>query len=139
MKKLKFKLISPNKVIEQEVDEVSLPSVQGQITILPNHEPLLVELDFGELITKNQNKKTYFAISTGFANISKDNEITVVVDLAASEREISEEKAKQAILDAKKTIKDNKDISKEESIMIEASMRLAMIELKLARKLKKKI
>src|SRR3990167_2974785 len=85
-----LQIITPEKtVFDDEVDQVSLPTSQGQITILPNHTGLITNIEPGELIYKKHNKETLLASGFGFAQVAKDN-VKVLVDLAAPEEEIEE-------------------------------------------------
>ena len=46
--KIKFKIATPEKVVyEDEVDQATLPTKMGEITILPNHIPVVSSLVAG--------------------------------------------------------------------------------------------
>ncbi len=50
---LLFEIITPEKVIyKDEVSEIIVPTVNGEIAILPNHINLLTQINPGELIIK---------------------------------------------------------------------------------------
>src|SRR4030043_422677 len=55
---LHLQIITPEKItFDDEVDQVSLPSTTGQITILPNHIPLVTSIEAGELFFKQHQKE----------------------------------------------------------------------------------
>jgi len=81
-KTIQLKIATPERLIlELEVDQVSLPTRLGEITILPNHIPLVTALDFGEMLAKKGTEDIPFAIWGGFAEIA-DNRVIVLADVA---------------------------------------------------------
>ena len=50
-KQLKLKIVTPERlVLEEMVDQVSLPTTLGEITILPDHIPLITGLASGKTL-----------------------------------------------------------------------------------------
>jgi F-type H+-transporting ATPase subunit epsilon len=65
---MKFQIITPERVVfSDEVDQVSLMTTTGEITILPHHIPLVTVLKPGELRYKKDNEEQAIAVSGGFA------------------------------------------------------------------------
>lgn len=94
---LKLKIVTPERVmLETEADSVSLPTSQGEITILPNHIPLVSNLDPGELRYKIGAKEEYFAVSGGFVEVKKTHEVIVLADAAEFGHEIDVSRAERA-------------------------------------------
>lgn len=62
-------------VHEGEVSQVSLPAVDGEITVLKGHIPLITLLKEGEIKTKEKN----IPIKKGFAEINGEK-VVVLVD-----------------------------------------------------------
>src|SRR3989344_2418234 len=59
---IKFKIVTPERLVYQdEVDQVSLPTQDGEITVLPNHIPLVSILKPGQLIVKKGQTETAMA------------------------------------------------------------------------------
>ena len=49
--KLVLEIITPIKVVlSEEVDELTIPTVDGEISILPNHVNLLTKIAPGEMV-----------------------------------------------------------------------------------------
>lgn len=138
MANLKLTIVSQEeKLTETTATQVTAPGSEGELTILPYHSPLFTRLKTGVLYytdDKDQSKHN-LVVSKGFITVNPDNEVTVMVDTAVDERDISVDKAEQAIADAKETIND-KTASERELLQAEASMRKAMWEIKLAQKRK---
>jgi F-type H+-transporting ATPase subunit epsilon len=123
------------QLLSQQVDAVSAPTSEGEITILPGHIPLMSKLDYGELRYQEGNDWHSIVISKGFINVEPSNQITVMVDAAKHARELSEEKAEEAIKHAQETMATSTD--RQELIMAEASLKQALWEVKIARKTRK--
>lgn len=134
--KLYLTIVSQEKkLFSSSVDLITAPASEGEITILPNHIPLMSKLNYGELKITENSQHHSIAISKGFINIQPNNQVTIIVDAAQHVRDISLEKAQKALEDAKKTMEQSQD--KRELIMAEASLRQALWEIKLAQKTKK--
>ena len=71
--------------------QVTVPTVDGEITILPNHQNLVAVLVIGQIIVKTENSKQKIFIDRGIIEIS-DNNISILVDRGVpSEKAIKEE------------------------------------------------
>jgi len=123
------------KLLEKKVESVTLDTAVGEITILPNHIPLMSQLVTGEVKYLEDGKTDSVIVSKGFLNLAPDNQITIMVDSAVQARDISEEKARQAIEQANQTMSQTTD--RQELLMAEASLKRAMLELRVAQKTKK--
>jgi len=136
MKKLILKIISQDKkLLETEADSVSVPTAEGEVTILPKHMPLFSKLQTGELKYKRDGQVESVVVANGFMDVNPDNEVVIMVDTATLERDLSAARAQQAIADAKKTMETSAD--QRELILAEAELRRAMWELRVAQKSKK--
>lgn len=129
-----LQIITPEKItFDDEVDQVSLPSTTGQITVLPNHTPLVTSIEAGELIFKKHQKETHFASGFGFAQIDAKN-VKVLVDLAQEEEEIEERKIEEAKRQAEEAIKQKHLLSEEEYATAAANLQKALVQLKIKRR-----
>ncbi len=112
-KKLNFEITTPEKVVySDQVDEVVLPTVQGEIGILPNHIPLVSILKPGELRIKKGNEEEFLAVSGGFIEVRPDK-VVVLADSAEKSDDIDEEKAEEARQKAEKLLTEKKTDAKE--------------------------
>ena len=88
---LKLKVISPTDLlVDEEVLEVSLPSLEGYLGILPGHRPLFVALGQGLLIYKRSNKQSELPVQGGYAEILPDR-VFVFIEKAKDEKNRSSE------------------------------------------------
>ncbi len=79
---LLLKIITPDAIIhEEEVDQVSLPTSEGEITILPEHVPLITLIGKGDIVATKNGEHIPFLVMEGFARIDGMT-VTVMADTA---------------------------------------------------------
>lgn len=117
-KQLKLKIVTPERlVLEEIVDQVSLPTILGEITVLPDHIPLITGLSSGDVVAYSKGELTPMAVVGGFVEIKTDEEgmteVAVLADFAEHVSEITDEKievAKARAEELKKIKKDRDDV-----------------------------
>ena len=78
--KLQFDLVSPERlVISERVDSVTIPGVEGDFGVLPNHSQVMAMIREGELIVENDGTQRSFALSGGFADVTPEG-VTVLTE-----------------------------------------------------------
>jgi len=133
--KLHISIVSPEKtLLEEEADEVTIPTVQGEITVLPEHVNLLSQLAPGELIIRNNAISQHMVVTGGFLEITGNN-VLLLADYAVHGKDISAVKAEEAKVRAEKAMKEK--LSEKDFAIAEAELRRALLELKVANKLKR--
>lgn len=136
MKKILLTVVSQEEqLLKTKVDQITAPTTEGEITVLPRHIALFSKLQDGELRYLEDNVENSLVISSGFITVSPDSEVTVMVDSAKLARDISLEKAEEAVQAAKETMTRTSD--QRELLMAEASLKRAMLEIRIAQKSKK--
>jgi F-type H+-transporting ATPase subunit epsilon len=101
---LLLEIVTPEKLAyRDQVDEVVVPGVDGQLGILPHHAPLLTVLGVGELHIRKGGDDEYFAIAGGFLQVRPDK-VVVMAEIADMASEIDLERAEQARRDAEKML-----------------------------------
>lgn len=134
MNKIKFKIVTPEKIVyENEIDQVTLPTQMGEITVLPNHVPLLSALRAGELVVKAGGREIPLAIAGGFAEIKK-NEIVVLTENAEPAEKIDIQRAEEARQRAEQRLKEMKGKEAVDYTGLAAKMEKELARLKVARK-----
>jgi F-type H+-transporting ATPase subunit epsilon len=97
MSKFLATIISPEKTLfEGEVDELILPTENGQIGILANHAPLVSKISHGEAIIKNNSKDDALVLFGGFVHVLSNKSVIVLADSAFHIQEINEKEAQAA-------------------------------------------
>ena len=130
--KLTLSILTPQaQIYSGEADEVVVPTVNGEIGILPNHVSLLTQILPGELRVKSGGKTNFFAIMGGYLEVN-NNQVNVLGDYAVRAEDIEVAKAEQAKAKAEK-LKSEK-VSLQDMATIEADLRRSLLELKVARR-----
>ena|SRR3989338_4156382 len=81
--RIKLKIVTPEKLIlEEEVDAVIVPTLEGEITILPEHIPIVAGLKSGDIVGIKDGEHIPMAVVGGFIEVKKENNETMVVILA---------------------------------------------------------
>ncbi|OGY49035.1 MAG: ATP synthase F1 subunit epsilon [Candidatus Buchananbacteria bacterium RIFCSPHIGHO2_01_FULL_46_12] len=136
MPKIKFKIVTPEKVVyENEIDQITLPTQSGEITVLPHHIPLLSALKAGELVVKTGNREISLVIAGGFAEIRK-NEVIVLTENAERAEEIDEPRAEEARKRAQNLLAQAKNKEAVDYTGLAAKMEKELARLKVVRKRK---
>jgi len=82
-KKLQLKIVTPEKLILEElVDSVTLPTTEGEITILADHIPIIASLASGDIVAITDGEYVPMAVVGGFVETKKEGDQTVVTILA---------------------------------------------------------
>lgn len=102
-----FVLVTPERVLlREEVDEVTLPTSEGEITILPNHIPLVASLVAGVATVKKGNSTDEIAVSGGFIEVQNGSKIRVLADTAERGHELDISVIEQAKQRAENVMKE---------------------------------
>ena len=97
MSTIHFKIATPEKVVyENDVFQVSIPTTTGQITILPNHSPLVSIIQAGELNAVDANGEQLLAVAGGFLEVRANGEVIILADRAERAEHIDLERAEAA-------------------------------------------
>jgi len=95
MKTLKLKLVTPVKTIfDEDVEQVHLNTEDGEITVLPNHAPLVSILRPGILTAKQEGKDVPMAVAGGAIEMF-GNTLVILADTAEHPDEIDLERAEK--------------------------------------------
>ncbi len=130
--KVLLKLVTPSRLLlEQEVEEVTLPGSLGELGVLPNHITFLTTLDAGEMSYKVGPDRIRLALSGGYAEVL-DNELTVLADAAEYAHEIDLARAQSAKEKAEKTMEEANP-EDEEFITAQVAHRRALVRIQVAR------
>jgi F-type H+-transporting ATPase subunit epsilon len=106
---IRFQLITPDKVLyEGDADSVSIPTPQGEITVLPHHIPLISIVSPGSLIVRQGKEEHVFAVSRGVVEIDGSS-LRVLADTADRADELQEEAIEQAKKEAEKLLTERRN------------------------------
>jgi len=120
------------QLYQDDVDMVVAPGSEGMLGILPHHAPLLTALTYGELLVRKDGQEEAFAIGGGYMDV-QPHKITVLADAAERADEINLDRAEAARDRVQKMIEEG-GLSIDDLIRAEASLRRAMLRLKVGEK-----
>ncbi|HMH31220.1 MAG TPA: ATP synthase F1 subunit epsilon [Methylomirabilota bacterium] len=109
-----FQLVAlSGKKFDDDVYEVVLPTLDGQIGVLQDHMPLVSVTTTGVIMVRRNAKdadhlREYFVTNGGAIDVS-DNQLRVLVDEADNGQEINEAEAQKALERAQKMKAEAKD------------------------------
>ena len=135
--KLHLKVITPERVLfESDVFQVVVPTIEGEITILPQHLNLITKLSEGELKLKLTSKSNweYVLIFGGILSIH-NNQVNILAKSAVKAQEIDIAQAEKAKREAEKILSQKQERVK--FAQAETQLRRAIMELELAKKYKR--
>ena len=112
---------------EDGVDEVIAPGIQGELTVLPHHAPLLTMIKPGVLRLVKGGDETDVAITGGFLEV-RDDRVTILADAAERAEEIDTVRAEEARRSAERTLEERGDT--EELVAAAASLQRALLRLR---------
>ncbi len=137
MSKIAFQIVTPAGMsIEETVDSVTVDTADGQITVLPEHTPLLGVLAQGEVMIRKGKDEESYAIFGGFVEVKKDSVVTILADGAESGLEIDETKVKEAIARGEELKKQKASMDSEEYARVAAALERDMARLRVLRRRK---
>ncbi|PIP15356.1 ATP synthase F1 subunit epsilon [Candidatus Roizmanbacteria bacterium CG22_combo_CG10-13_8_21_14_all_35_9] len=132
---LHLRIITPKKIVlEEEVKSVTIPTVAGEITILPKHERLFSIISEGIIKIKKDEEEDYLSIGAGYLE-TDGKELNILVSRAYGQNEIDEQMITNATEEAKKIL--SRPASEQERSEAISMMRRAVIDSKLLKKRKK--
>jgi F-type H+-transporting ATPase subunit epsilon len=101
---LRLEIVTPeHRVLDAEVDSVTVPTASGEVGILPNHAPLVSALKAGILSYGIKGSVEKLAVTGGFVEVNA-NKVAVLADSAEASADIDIDAAKTARDEAEKAL-----------------------------------
>ena len=93
---LRLEIVTPQAtVFSDDVHMVTLPVLEGQIGVYPQHLHLITQIVPGELIVHKDGTDTFLAVGEGLVEITA-HRVSIVTDMAILADGIDEAKAEEA-------------------------------------------
>ena len=129
---LKLEIVTPEGVTcSEDVEMVTLPGVEGEMGIYPQHIPLLTQLSSGEVIARKGGQDIFLAVGEGFVEITGDH-VSIMTDMAIRAENIDEVQAEEARRRAEARLKEK--LSDEEVAKVNAALAQSLAQLKVKRR-----
>jgi len=112
MATLHFELVSPERVLYSgEVEAVMLPGIDGDMTVLPGHAPVITALRTGVVIvTNHKDEGERVLVRGGFAEINATS-VIVLAERATPVEDLTAEMIDHEILQAEMLRDSNDDFA----------------------------
>src|SRR3989440_6225222 len=93
---LKLEIVTPEaKTYSEDVEMVTLPGVEGEMGIYPQHVPLMTQIVPGEVVVRKEGRDYFLAIGEGFVEVT-GTRVAILTDMAIRAENIDEAKAEEA-------------------------------------------
>ena len=131
---LTLEIVTPEaRVYSETVDTVVIPTVEGEVGILPGHIPLVAQLGAGELRATKGGKTELLVVGGGFLQVSGDK-VSILADSAIEEQKIDEHAVDAAMKRAEDALKSKETLNPAEIERLEGVVRFAVAQLGLKRR-----
>jgi F-type H+-transporting ATPase subunit epsilon len=118
--------VPERRLVNEAVDEVQAPAASGYLGVLPDHAPLMTQLQVGVLSFRTAGKTRFMAIDGGVMEVLPDH-VRVLADGAQWGEEVNVAEATKAKEDATKRLRDRPegiDFDRERALLAQAQARL---------------
>jgi len=127
---LKLEIVTPEATVCSEpVEMVTLPGVEGQIGVLPQHVRLITQLVPGELTVRKNGQDEYLAVGEGLVEITNDN-VSIVTNMAIAVENIDEAAAEEARQRAAARLREKLSSAEVASVNAALARSLAQLQVK---------
>jgi F-type H+-transporting ATPase subunit epsilon len=131
---LTLEIVTPDaRVYSDTIDTVVIPTVEGEVGILPGHIPLLTQVEHGELRVTKGGQTSYLAVSGGFAEVEGDR-VHILAEQAINEEKIDEKAVEEALKRAEKELADAKHLDPQQYEHLQGLVRYSGVQLAVKRR-----
>lgn len=129
---LKLEIVTPDaKTFSDDVEMVTLPGVEGEMGVYPQHVPLMTQLVPGEITVRKDGQDVYLAVGEGFVEITAEK-VAILTDMAIRSDQIDEAKAEEVRRQAEARLAENLDT--EENARVRAALAQSLAQLHVKRR-----
>ncbi len=133
-----LKIVTPDGITyENEIDQVSVSTQKGEITILPKHIPLVSVLKAGEIRILKAGEEIDMAVSTGVLEVRPNNQIYILADTAERAEHIDLERAEASRQRAEELMAQKQSLEDVQFARLQAKMEKELARLRVGKKYRK--
>jgi F-type H+-transporting ATPase subunit epsilon len=131
---LTLEIVTPeSRVYSDVIDSVVIPTIEGEVGILPGHIPLLTQVEHGELQVTKKGQVEWLVVSGGFAQVEGDR-VSVLAEHAINEEKIDERAVEAALESAQAKLKEAEHLDPQEFENLQKLVRFAGVQLAVKRR-----
>ena len=129
---LRLEIVTPETTVySEDVDMVTLPAVNGQMGVLPQHVRLITQMVPGEMIVSKSGHDDFLAVGEGLVEVTNDR-VSIVTNMAVAVECIDEAAAEEARQRAAARLREK--LSSEEVASVNASLARSLAQLHVKRR-----
>jgi F-type H+-transporting ATPase subunit epsilon len=129
---IRLEIVTPTAVVySEDVEMVTLPAIEGQMGVLPQHVRLMTQLVPGELIVRKNAHDDFLAVGEGLVEVTNER-VSIVTNMAIPIDQIDEATAEEARQRAAARLREK--ISSEEVASVNASLARSLAQLRVKRR-----
>jgi F-type H+-transporting ATPase subunit epsilon len=129
---IRLEVVTPDATVySEDVDMVTLPGVEGQMGVQPQHVRLMTQLVPGELIVHKGGHDEFMAVGEGLVEITNER-VSIVTNMAIAMDKIDEAAAEEARQRAAARLREK--LSSEEVASVNASLARSLAQLNVKRR-----
>jgi F-type H+-transporting ATPase subunit epsilon len=129
---IRLEIATPEAMVySEDVDMVTLPGVEGQMGVLPQHVRLITQLVPGELIVHQSGHDDFMAVGEGLVEVTNER-VSIVTNMAIAVDKIDEAAVEEARQRAAARLREK--ISSEEVASVNASLARSLAQLNVKRR-----
>lgn len=129
---VKLEIVTPHATVySEEVDMVTLPGIDGQMGILPQHIRLMTQLVPGEMMVRKNGQVRFLAVGEGLVEVTGDR-VSILTDMAIATENIDETRAEEARRRAAARLREK--ISSSEVASVNAALARSLAQLRVKRR-----
>ena len=129
---LKLEIVTPQAIVfSDDVQMVTLPAIEGEMGIYPQHERLITQVVPGELLITKDGADTILAIGEGLVEVTATH-VSILTDMAIRAEHIDEAAVQEARDRAQARLREK--ISDEEIATVNGSLVRALAQLQVRRR-----
>ena len=129
---IKLEIATPEALVySDDVEMVTIPGVDGQMGILPQHTRLMTYLVPGEMIVRKDGLDSFLAVGEGLVEVT-NTRISIATNMAIAAEKIDEAAVEEARQRAAARLREK--LSSEEVASVNASLTRAVAQLNVKRR-----
>ena len=134
-----LKMFTPERTIyDADVEQITLPTMDGEITVLPNHIPLVSVLRAGEMRVVKDGAEIPMIVAGGFIEVQPESKVEILADAAERIEEVDIERAEAARTRAEEYLRTKKFETDVEYTALQAALERALARIRIAKKYRHK-
>ena len=128
---MRLTIVTPEgRACSKDVEMVTLPGTDGDMTVYPVHTPVVARLRAGEVLTQAAGQTDAFAVGEGFVQVVGD-QVSIFTDMAVDAERIDEAAAEEALKRAEARL--NATLTDEEIATVNATLLHSVTQLHVKR------